>query len=142
MCDEKPAEVIEDDNMTISRWIKLQTIYSDFGFVLRFIKLQKLWITFLSISVNSVEIYIVNIRTKAKDLKRMEASIEDWILVALLLNNLNSKYKDFVHRLVTQLDNILDFDKIVTLLHEEDRLLKRDIKKQAMIASMRKFQKK
>lgn len=141
MCDEKPAEAIEDNDMAISRWTKLQTTYSDSNFVLRFTKLQELWKTSLSTSANSVETYVVNIRTKAKDLKRMRAPIEDWILVILLLNNLDSKYKDFVHRLVTQLDNMPDFDKIVTLLHEEDRLLKRDVKEQAITASMKRFQK-
>ena len=128
MCDEKPAEAIEDNNMTINRWIKLQTIYSNSGFILRFTKLQELWTISLSISVNLIETYIANIRTKAKDLKRMRAPIEDWILITLLLNNLDSKYKDFVYRLITQLDDMPDFNKIVTLLHEEDRLLKRDVK--------------
>ena len=48
----------------------------------------------------------------------MGAGLDDWILVALLLNNLDSKFKDFVHRLVTQLDDVPDFDRIVTLLRE------------------------
>ena len=88
-----------------------------------------------------VETYVANIRTKSKDLKRMGAPIADWILVALLLNNLDSKFKDFVHRLITRLDELPDFDEIVTILHEEDRLQKRDNKDQAMAAAMRKFQK-
>ena len=56
----------------------------------------------------------------------MGAKIEEWILVAILLNNLDHKYKDFVRRMVTSLDDIPNFDKLVVLLHEEDRLLKRD----------------
>ena len=34
---------------------------------------------------------------------------DDWMLVALLLNNLDSKYKEFFHRLVTQLDDMPNF---------------------------------
>ena len=71
----------------------------------------------------------------------MGAAIDNWILVALLLNNLDTKYKDFIHRLVTQLDDIPNFNKIVTLLHEEDRLLRKDVKEQAMAASLKRFHK-
>ena len=42
MCDEKPAEAIKNDELAINRWTKLQTDYSDSGFVLRFTKLQEL----------------------------------------------------------------------------------------------------
>lgn len=61
--------------------------------------------------------------------------------MSLLLNNLNTKYKDFVHRQLTTLDDVPDFDKILTLLHGEDRLLKRDNKEQAMAAALRKLHK-
>lgn len=71
----------------------------------------------------------------------MGAPIDSWILVTLLLKNLDGKYKDFVHRLVTQLDDTPDFDKIVTCLYEEDRRLKRDNKDQAMAAAMKKYNK-
>ena len=130
MCEEKPAEAIEDVDLAMSRWNKLEEDYTDSGFVSKFTKLEELWSTSLGNSGNSMETYIANIRTKSKDLKRMGAPIDEWILVTLLLNNLDSNFKDFVHRLVTQLDDLPDFDKIVTLLHEEDRLLKRDHKKQ------------
>lgn len=128
MCEEKPKEAIEEEEYAMNRWLKLQTNYQDSGFVLRFTKLQELWLTSMTSSSNSMETYIANLRTKSKDLKRMGAPIDEWILVALLLNNLDSKYKDFVHRLITSLDDVLNFDKIVTLLDEEDRLLKRDNK--------------
>ena len=141
MCEDKPAEAIEDKEITMNQWIKLQTDYTNSGFVLRFTKLQELWTTTMSSSNNSIETYVANIRTKSKDLKRMGAPIDSWILAALLLNNLDGKYKDFVYCLVTQLDDLPDFDKIVTLLHEEDCLLKRDNKEQAMAASMKRYQK-
>ena len=141
MCEEKPAEAIEDINTAISRWLKLQDDYTETGFIPRFTKFQELRITTLASSNNSIKTYIANIYTKSRDLKRIGAPVEDWILVALLLNNLDSKYKDFVHRLLVQLDDTPDFDKIVSLLHEEDRLLKRDIKEQAMAAAMKKFNK-
>ena len=44
----------------------------------------------------------------------------------MLLNNLGEKYSLFVHRIVALRDDILDFDKVVTILYEEDRLLKSD----------------
>ena len=78
---------------------------------------------------------------KMKPEEREIQGFDDWILVAFLLNNLDSKYKEFVHRLVTQLDDIPNSDKTVTLLHQEDRLQKRDLKEQAMAAAMKKFNK-
>lgn len=64
----------------------------------------------------------------------MAAKIDDWILVSILLNNLYVKYKKYVHCLVTQLDDMPDSDRIVTLLHEEERLQKRHQKEQALAA--------
>ena len=90
-------------------------------------------------SDNFMKTYVVNIRAKSKDLSRMGARIDEWILVSLLLNNLDIKYKNFVHRTITSLNEVLDFDKIVTLLHKKERLLKRDIKEQVMIAAMKRF---
>ena len=90
-------------------------------------------------SGNSMKTYVINIRAKSKNLNRMEARIDEWILVSLLLNNLDIKYKNFVHRTITSLNEVPDFDKIVTLLHEEERLLKRDTKEQAMAAAMKRF---
>ena len=140
MCEDKPAEAVEDEEIAMNRWVKLQTDDTDSGFVHRFTKLQELWTT-MSSSNNSIETYVANIRTKSQDLKRMGAPIDSWILVALLLNNLDGKYKDFVHCLVTQLNDLPDFGKIVTLLHEKDRLLKRDNEEQAMATAMRRYQK-
>ena len=85
--------------------------------------------------------YIANIRTKSKDLKRIRAIINSWILITLLLNNLNGKYKDFIYHLITQLNDMPNFNKIVTLLHKKERLLKRDIKEIAIIATIKRFQK-
>ena len=131
MCEENPAVAIEDEDVAQNRWEKLEKDYTDYTnprFVLRFIKLEELWSTSLGSSGNSIETYVANIRTQSKDLKRMGAKIDDWILVSILLKNLGVKYKEFVHRLVTQLDDSPDFDRIVTLLHEEDRRQKRDRK--------------
>ena len=141
MCDDKSIESIKDDDVIMNRWIKLQTNYMNFEFVFRFIKLQELWNIILFNNKNSMKNYIVNLRTKSKELKRMRASIESWILMFVLLNNLNSKYKNFVYRMLTQLNNVSDFDKLITLFHEEDRLLKRDIKKIIMIVIMKRYYK-
>ena len=124
MCEKKPAEAIKNEHIAQNRWEKLEKDHTDSGFVLRFTKLQELWSTSLKSSGNSIETYVANIQTKSMDLKRMGAKIDDWILVSILLNNLDVKYKEFVHRLVTQLDGIPDFDRTVTLLLREDRLQK------------------
>ena len=135
MCEDIPAEAIEETDSAAKRWHQLAKDYSDSGFVLRFTKLQELWNTTLSSSGNSIETYVANIRTKAKELERMGAPVEEWIAVSLLLNNLDGgKFKDFTHRMITSLEEVPKFDKIITRLHEEDGLLKRDSKEQAMAA--------
>ena len=60
----------------------------------------------------------------------------------VLLNNLNSKYKDFVYRILTQLNDVLNFDKFVTLFYKKNRLFKKDIKEIIMIAIIKKYHKK
>ena len=62
--------------------------------------------------------------------------------MTLLLNNLNDKYKNFVYRIFTQLNEVLDFNKFITFFHEENRFLKRDIKKIIIIAVIKRFNKK
>ena len=128
-CEKKPAEAIKNEHVAQNRWEKLEKHYTESGFVLRFTTLQELWSTSLQSSGNSIETYVDNIQTKSMDLKRMGAKIDDWILISILLKGLDVKYKEFVHRLVIQLDGIPDFDRIVTLLHEEDRLQKHLFKK-------------
>ena len=85
---------------------------------------------------------MTGIRNKAKELKRISASIPDWILVTMLLNNLDGKFKEFVHRLLVHIkDKIPDFDEIVALLYKKERLLKKNTKKQALFTAMKKFNK-
>ena len=61
----------------------------------------------------------------------------------MLLNNLNKKFKEFVHRLLIYMKNKTpEFDKIVALLYKEKRLLKKNIKKQALYTVINKFNKK
>ena len=47
----------------------------------------------------------------------------------MLFNNLDNKYKLFVYRIIISLDDISNLNKIVVLLYEEERFLKRDSKK-------------
>ena len=62
-------------------------------------------------------------------------------MVAVLLDNLSEKYSLFVHRIVASGDEIPDFDKIVTMLYKEDRLLKSDKASIAMAAAMKRYKK-
>ena len=130
ICEDKPIEAIKEKVSLYDRWEKLESNYVNSGFILRIIKFQELLSTRLSTSNNFLKIYIVDIRNKAKELKRMSALILDWILVTMLLNNLNEKFKEFVYRLLVYMKNkILDFNEIVALLYKEERLLKKNIKK-------------
>ena len=123
----------------MNRWPKLQTEYSDSGFVLRFTKLKELWAATMASSGNSMETYVANVRSKAKDLKRMGAGIEDWILVSVI-EHFGRKVQGLYAPFITSLD-VPEFDKTVTLLHEEERLNKRDNKDQAIAAAMKIFDK-
>ena len=122
MCEDKPAEGIEEERVAQLRWEKLQKTYKSSGFVLRYSKLEELMTTSLESSGGSIETYVANILGLSKDLRLMGSKIDDWILTSMLLHNLGTKYKDFVHRLLTQLSELPDFDRIVALLHEESRL--------------------
>lgn len=126
MCEHKPAEAIEEEVSSHDRWKKLESNYVSSSFILRVTKFQELLSTHLSTSNDSLETYVADIRNKAKELKRMSASIPDWILVTMLLNNLDGKFKDFVHRLLVHMkDKTPNFDEIVALLYEESVFLRR-----------------
>lgn len=62
-------------------------------------------------------------------------------MVAVLLDNVGEKYSQFVHRIVASRDEIPDFDKVVAMLYEEDRLLKSDNTNIAMAAAMKRYKK-
>ena len=47
--------------------------------------------------------------------------------VSILLNNLNSRFKDFVYRTVTIIKEVPNFKKVVKILYKEERLNKREI---------------
>ena len=139
MCEENPADKIEDLLTATERWMKLKMDYtsSGFRFVNRFTKLEDLWHLRPSGSENSIETYVANIRFKTKELKEMGSSIEEWIVVSILLSNLDTKYKDFKHRLLASgLEKNPSFEQVIPLLHEEEeRLLKRENEDQAALAT-------
>ena len=135
MCEKKPAEVIKDEQYAVDLWAKLESQYIDCSFAHRRTKLKELRATTLSSSNNSVETYIANIRTISKDLKRMGAPIDDWILVYQLLENMDGKFPNFIHHLLTSLVDIEDFDKVGTLL------LKWEYTDQALPTSTKRFRK-
>ena len=126
MCEDKPREYIEDEEYAQNRWIKLETHYQSSGFTLRFTKYKEFIHTTMANSDNSIESYCTNLRSRARELKKMNASISEWLMVAVLLDNLGEKYSSFVHRIVASRDEVPEFDKVVTMLYEEDRLLKSD----------------
>ena len=58
-------------------------------------------------------------------------------MVVVLLDNLGEKYSLFVYRIVASRDEVPEFDKVVIMLYEEDRLLKSD-KHNIAIAAIKK----
>ena len=136
MCEEKPADKIEDLSTATERWMKLKTDYISSGFVNRLTKLEDLWHLRPNGSENSIETYIANIRSKAEQLKEMGSPISEWIVVSILLSNLDIKYKNFKHRLLTSgLEKNPSFDQVIPLLLAEERLLKREHREQAALAT-------
>jgi len=63
------------------------------------------------------------------------------VYVSILLNNLNSRFKDFAHRTVTTMKEVPDFEDVVKMLYKEERLNKRENTTQAMAAQFKRFQK-
>ena len=76
----------------------------------------------------------MTIRAKAKDLKKINARLDDWVVVSVLLNNLDRKFKEFTHRIIVSLTKEPDFEEIITILYEEERLSKRDQTASALAA--------
>lgn len=97
--------------------------------------------TTMANSDNNIETYCTNLRARARELKKMNAAIDQWLMVAVLLDNVGKKYSQFVHRIVASRDEIPDFDKVVAMLYEEDRLLKSDNTNIAMAAAMKRYKK-
>jgi len=56
------------------------------------------------------------------------------VYVSILLNNLNSRFKDFIYRTVTTIKEIPDFKDVVKMLYKEERLNKRENTTQAIAA--------
>ncbi|KAK3170194.1 hypothetical protein OEA41_009580 [Lepraria neglecta] len=137
-CMDKPTSMIEDMENTFSIWCMLKENYQDSGFTARHTAFQKLTTTTVGDYEDSVDSYIHSIRTNAKDLKYMNATVPDWILVSTLLNNLDNKYTDFVHRIVLTATREPDFEEVVKLLYKEDRLAKREVISTAIAAARAK----
>ena len=101
--------MIEDVKDAFEMWEKLEKLYQDSGFTSRHTALQQLMTTTLSSCNNSVDTYAMTIRAKAKDLKKMNARLDDWVIVSVLLNNLDGKFKEFTHRIIVSLTMEPDF---------------------------------
>ena len=140
-CTDKPASMIEDIEDAFLIWCILKENHQDSGFTARHTAFQKLTATTVGDYEGSVDSYIYGIRTNAKDLKNMNATVPDWILVSILLNNLDDKYIDFVHRIVVKATGEPDFEEVVKLLYKEDRQAKREVVSTAMAAARAKAQK-
>jgi len=67
---------------------------------------------------NSVDPYIIIIRVKQKELKRIGVDFPEWLYILILLYSLDDKYKEFVHRTITTLakKTNLDFEILAAQL--------------------------
>ena len=138
---EKLAESIKEEEQATQRWVKLESQYQDSGFTLRFTKYKQFIYTTIANSDNNVETYYTNIRSRARELKKINAVVDEQFIVVVLLNNVGKKFTQFVHRIVASQDEIPDFNKIVTMLYKEDRLLKTDTSNIAIATAMKRYKK-
>ena len=141
MCENEPREYVEDEEWATNRWVKLESHYQDLRFKVRFTKYKQFIHTTMANSDNDIETYCTNLRSRARELKKMNAAIDQWLMVAVLLHNVEKNYPHFVHRIVASGDEVPDFDKVVTMLYKEDRLLKSDTSNIAMAAAMKRYKK-
>ncbi len=137
MCEDEPGDKIIDLSTAAEAWATLKNHYTSTYNVNRFSKLQDLLEIRPDRSDNSVETYVAKIRSKAEELEEIGYPLEEWVVVGILLMNLGSKYREFVSRLLTSGREDLPFDELVPLLYEEECLLKRENKAQAMAAAMK-----
>ena len=77
MCENKSIEAIKNEASLYNRWEKLKSNYVNSDFILRVIRFQELLNTRLSINSNSLELYVIDIRNKTKELKRISTLILD-----------------------------------------------------------------
>lgn len=116
-CDSIPADLIEDLESAQEIWKELGRLYQDPGsYVSRHLALQELRETTLSSCDYSVESYAMTIRAKAKDLERMGAKLEDWVVVSVLLNNLEGRFRDYTHGILLSLPKNPDPEQVITKL--------------------------
>jgi len=59
---------------------------------------------------NLVNYYIIIIRVKRKELKRIGVDFPKWLYVSILLYSLDDKYKEFVYRTITTLAKKTNLD--------------------------------
>ncbi len=128
MCEDEPGDKIIDLSTAADAWATLKDDYTGTHYVTRFSKLQDLLQTRPDSSDKAIEIYVDKIRSKAKALKEIGHPLEEWVVVGILLNNLDSKHKEFVGRLLTSGKEELPFDQLVPLLYDEENLLQRENK--------------
>ena len=69
---------------------------------------------------------MIIIRAKVKDLKKINISLNNQVIISVLLNNLNRKFKEFIYYIIISLTKEPDFEEIITILYKEERLSKRD----------------
>jgi len=116
--EDGPAMFVEDEKNAYVMWNKLESLYLDTGFTARHNILQQLMTTTYTSSNSNIETYVQNIRAMAKKLSCMGAGLPEWVLVSVLLNNLDGRSKDFTYRVITRLGagKTPDFEDVVSML--------------------------
>ena len=126
MCEDEPGDKITDLSTAAEAWVTLKNDYTSTAYVHRFSKLQDLLEVRPDSCDNSVETYVAKIRSKAEELEEIGHPLEEWVVVGILLMSLDSRYREFVNRLLTSGREELPFDQLIPLLREEECLLKRE----------------
>lgn len=121
-CEESPADLIIGVYEAREQWSKLQKHFEDSGFTSKHLTVQELMDTSLTSCGNSIDTYVTTIQAKANDLKKMNAQLPNWLIVSILLDNLDGKYGDFTHEIITSIGTSEpDLNEIIMMLYREDR---------------------
>lgn len=97
-----PAGLVKDLSTAKEVWEALKTQYLGTGFTILYSTFQKLVTTSLGSCGNDLDIFIDTLRSLQRDFEELGHPLEEWIVVSHLLNNLDSRFEDFVFRTIMQ----------------------------------------
>ena len=123
--NEYTIKLIKKKITTKNQWNALKKQYLNIEFIIRHSTLINLLTISLTFCNNDINKFIVTQQTLRQNLENMKHSIEKWILIFILLNNFDDRFKKYVIKMITQKENFI-FEKIAINLQELKRMSKQD----------------